>query len=82
MVHYHYSPYQFATDVQAAENEVDSRHIMRVNKKLTRKDSQKAKLSPSTMPRHDALMITGTPNAFIAPNPPDVMRMSKHVFGA
>jgi hypothetical protein len=79
MVHYHYSPYQFATDVQAAENDVDARRIMRVNKKLIRKDS---KLAPSTMPRHEALMITGTPNAFIAPNPPDVMRMSKHVFGA
>jgi hypothetical protein len=79
MVHYHYSPYQFATDVQAAENEVDSRHILKVNKKLARKDS---KLAPSIMSRHDALMITGTPNAFIAPNPPDVMRMSKHVFGA
>jgi hypothetical protein len=79
MVHYHYSPYQFATDVQAAENEVDSRHILKVNKKLARKDS---KLAPSIMSRHEALMITGTPNAFIAPNPPDVMRMSKHVFGA
>jgi hypothetical protein len=77
MVHYHYNPFQFATDVQAAENKVDVRHILKVNKKLARKDS---KLAPSTMPRHDALMITGTPNAFIAPNPPDVMRMSKHVF--
>ena len=79
MVHYHYHPFQLETDVQAAENKVDVRHILKVNKKLARKDS---KLAPSIMSRHEALMITGTPNAFIAPNPPDVMRMSKHVFGA
>jgi len=81
MVHYHYSPYQFATSVQASNNEVDCAHILKVNRKLTRKDSQKAKHIPTTMPRHEALMITGSPNAFIAPNPPDVMRMSKHIFG-
>jgi len=74
----HYSPYQFATSVQASEHKVNVKKVMGTLKRLTAKD----KLLPKLMSREDAHSIPGTPHAFISPNPPDVMRSIKEVFGS
>jgi hypothetical protein len=81
MVHHHYSPFQFATGVQVSEGEVSVKKVLKTLKKLTAKDAARAKAIPSTMPREEAHMIPGTPNAFISPNPIDGMRSIKSVFG-
>lgn len=56
---------------------------IRVLKKITAKDTAKAKHIPSTMSREQAheIIANKSPNAFISPNPPDVMRQIKSVFG-
>jgi len=77
MVHMHYSPFQFATEVQAAENKVSVKAVMAPAKKLIRKTAP----LPALMSRADAHSITGSPNAFISPNTVDVMRTVKSVFG-
>jgi hypothetical protein len=77
MVHLHYSPYQFATDVQAAEQKVDGMKMAKKLNKMVAKD----KLMPKLMSRDEAKGIPGSPNAFIAPNPIDEMRMIRDVFG-
>jgi hypothetical protein len=77
----HYSPFQFATDVQVSEGEVGVKKVMKTLKKMTAKDAAKAKAIPTTMSREEAHMIPLTPTAFISPNPPDVMRSIKSVFG-
>jgi hypothetical protein len=82
MIHMHYSPYQFATEVQASEHDVGVKKMLKKLGKMTKKDAAKAKIIPTTMSCKDAHMITGTPNAFISPNPPDAMRMIHSVFGA
>jgi len=79
MVHHHYNPFQFAIGKKDAEADPNVHAVLKANKKLTKKDAQKAKLIPTTMTRAEAHMITGSPNAFISPNPPDVMRMAKAV---
>ena len=82
MVHHHYSPFQFATGVQVAEDEVNVKNILKTNARLTSKDKAKAKLIPTTMTCAEAHSIIGTPTAFISPNRPDVMRSVHSVFGA
>jgi hypothetical protein len=82
MTHMHYSPFQFATSLQASEGDVCDKKVMKKLGKMTKKDSSKAKLIPTTMSCKDAHMIPGTPNAFISPNPPDAMRMIRSVFGS
>lgn len=82
MIHMHYSPFQFATDLQASEDGVCDKKVMKKLGRLTKKDAAKAKLIPTTMTCDEAHMIPGTPTAFISPNPPDAMRMIRSVFGA
>ena len=77
MPHMHYSPFQFATEVQASENEVNVKKIVKTLKRKTAKD----KITPHLMSREEAHSIPGTPNAFISPNSVDVMRSIKSVFG-
>lgn len=83
MPHLHYSPFQFATDVQASEHDVNAHRAQKTIKKITAKDTAKAKHIPSTMSREQAheIIANKSPNAFISPNPPDVMRQIKSVFG-
>lgn len=83
MPHLHYSPFQFANSVQASEQDVSAKKAVNTLKKITAKDAAKAKHIPTTMPRAAAheVIANVSPNAFISPNPPDVMRMAKAVFG-
>jgi hypothetical protein len=77
MVHLHYSPFQFATEVQASENHVNPKKTAKTIKRMTVRD----KLVPKLMSCMEAKEIPGSPNAFISPNAPDVMRTIKSVFG-
>ena len=77
MVHLHYSPFQFATEVQASENHVNAKKTAKKLKRMTAKD----KIVPKLMSCYEAKEIPGSPNAFISPNAPDVMRTIKSVFG-
>jgi len=82
MVHQHYSPFQFATDVQASEGEVNVKKILKTNARLTKKDAVAAKaIREATMSREEAHMVQMSPTAFISPNNVDVMRTIKAVFG-
>ena len=79
MVHMHYSPYQFATNVGIEGNDLQSgKKVRKVTKRLTARDKLP---KPALLSCEEAKMIPGTPNAFISPNPTDVMRMIKNVFG-
>jgi len=73
----HYSPFQFATTEQAAENDVNVKKVISTLKRKTAKD----KITPKLMTREEAHSIPGTPTAFISPNSVDVMRSIKSVFG-
>ena len=77
MVHLHYSPFQFATDVQVSEHDVGVKKMASKLKKMTARD----KLTPKLMSCQEARSIPGTPTAFISPNPVDVMRTAHSVFG-
>lgn len=77
MPHMHYSPFQFATTEQAAENDVNVKKVVSTLKRKTAKD----KITPKLMTREEAHSIPGTPTAFISPNSVDVMRSIKSVFG-
>jgi len=77
MPHMHYSPFQFATEVQASENMVNVKKVVSTLKRKTAGD----KITPKLMTREEAHSIPGTPNAFISPNSVDVMRNIKSVFG-
>lgn len=77
MPHMHYSPFQFATSVQAAENDVNVKKVVSTLKRKTAKD----KITPKLMTREEAHSIPGTPTAFISPNSVDAMRSIKSVFG-
>jgi hypothetical protein len=77
MSHLHYSPFQFATEVQASENEVNVKKVVKTLKRKTAGD----KVTPKLMTREEAHSIPGTPTAFISPNSVDVMRTVKSVFG-
>jgi len=80
-IHHHYSPYQWATAVQASEHEVNAKKTIKTLSKITKKDAMKARMIPTTMSREEAHMIPGTPTAFISPNGVDQMRTIKSVFG-
>jgi hypothetical protein len=82
MVHLHYSPFQFATALQASEHTVGVKKIVKTLDKITKKDQRKAMAIPTTMSREEAHSIPGTPNAFISPNSMDGMRMIRGVFGS
>jgi len=73
-MHLHYSPFQFATDVEASENDVSAMKVAKTLKTLTKKDESKAKDMGCTMPCAAAESIPGTPTAFISPNPTGVMK--------
>jgi len=77
MPHLHYSPFQFATDVQASEHDVGVKKVVSKLKKMTARD----KLTPKLMSCDEARSIPGTPTAFISPNSVDVMRTAHSVFG-
>lgn len=77
MVHLHYSPFQFATEEQAATNDVNVKKVVSKLTRMTAKD----KLAPKLMSCEEARSIPGTPTAFISPNSVDVMRTAKSVFG-
>jgi hypothetical protein len=83
MGHLHYSPYQWATAVQASEGDVSAKRILAVNKKLTRKDKIKTDHLKSTLTRAEAheICYNRSPNAFISPNSVGGMRDIKSVFG-
>ena len=73
-MHLHYSPFQFATDVEASESDVSAMKVAKTLKVLTKKDTSKTHDMGSTMPCSAAAVIPGTPTAFISPNPPGVMK--------
>ena len=77
MVHLHYYPFQFATEEQAATNDVNVKKVVSKLTRMTAKD----KLAPKLMSCEEARSIPGTPTAFISPNSVDVMRTAKSVFG-
>ena len=80
--HLHYSPYKFSTGKQMAE---EHKKVVREKKlwiKMCEERKHKTHNLGATMPIEVAHEITSRPNAFIAPNLPDVMRQSKAVFGA
>lgn len=81
-MHLHYSPYQFATDTQAANCEVDAHKVVKTLDALTRKDTAKVRNMGSTMTVAEAAAIPLTPTAFISPNPVDVMRDIKKPMAA
>ena len=78
MVHLHYTPFQFATEVQVADHRVGAKKVVAKLKKMTARDKPPA---PKLMSCEEARSIPGTPTAFISPNPVDVMRTAKSVFG-
>jgi hypothetical protein len=78
MVHLHYSPFQFATEEQAATHDVSAKRVVSKLNKLTARDKLPP---PKMMSCEEARSIPGTPTAFIAPNGVDVMRTMHSVFG-
>jgi len=83
MPHLHYSPFQFANTVQAADGEVSLKRILKENKKLTKKDAKRSHNMNSTISRADAheIIFNSSPTAFISPNSVGAMRDIKSVFG-
>lgn len=77
MVHTHYSPFQWATSVQAVTHDVNAKKVVSKLTRMTARD----KLAPKLMSCEEARSIPGTPTAFISPNSVDVMRTAKSVFG-
>jgi len=71
-MHLHYSPFQFATDVEVSNTDVSVKKVAKTLKKLTKSD--KTHDMHSTMSCAQAAMIPGTPTAFISPNPPGTMK--------
>jgi len=83
MPHLHYSPFQFANTVQAADGEVSLKRILKENKKLTKKDTSQCAGMKCTISRADAheIIFNTSPTAFISPNSVGAMRDIKSVFG-
>jgi len=73
-MHLHYSPFQFATGVEVATNDVSAMKVVKTLKKLTKKDTSKTHDMGSTMSCADADKIPGTPTAFISPNSVGAMK--------
>jgi hypothetical protein len=81
-MHLHYSPFQFATDVQASNDHVNVYKTAKTLAKLTTGDAKMKKNLDCTMSVSDAAMIMGSPNAFISPNPVGVMKDLKKPMAA
>ena len=81
MPHLHFSPFQFANAEQLAESPKQVKAERAFAKKRIAERERKTHDMGSTMPCHDAQLISGSPNAFISPNSPDAMRQAKAVFG-
>ena len=73
-MHLHYSPFQWATDVEVVDSDVSVGKVLKTLKALTKKDTSKTHDMGSTMPCSAAAAIPGTPTAFISPNLPGVMK--------
>ena len=73
-MHLHYSPFQFATGVEASTCDVDARKVAKTLKTLTKKDTSKSRNLDATMSCAEADAIPGTPTAFISPNPVGTMK--------
>jgi hypothetical protein len=79
--HLHYSPYQHLTVEQTAiphKKVVSEIHLW--NEMCLKRHRETRDLG-ATLKVSVANLISSRPNAFISPNPPDVMRQSKSVFG-
>jgi len=76
MPHLHYSPYQFATVVEASTDDVNARKLSNKIKTLIKKDVSKTQADKlnSTLTVEQASMIPGSPTAFISPNPVGTMK--------
>lgn len=82
MVHLHYSPFQFGTAEQVAE---PKKQVVKEKKYLVKAQTDRKSATrnlKSTMSCVEAHEASSMPNAYIAPNGPDVMRQSKSVFGS
>lgn len=73
-MHLHYSPFQFATEVEVVDSDVSAMKVVKTLKALVKKDTSKTHDMGSTMPCAAAAAIPGTPTAFISPNLPGVMK--------
>ena len=71
-MHLHYSPFQFATDVEVSTGDVSAKKVVKVLKALTKSD--KTHDMHSTMSCDAAASIPGSPTAFISPNPVGTMK--------
>ena len=81
MTHLHYSPYQHLTVEQTAVPQKKVSQEKHLYTEMCQKRHRETRDLGTTMPRSVAQMICSKPNAFISPNPPDVMRQSKSIFG-
>ena len=79
--HTHYSPYQFATSQSTAEAPLKVRLEKRAYMDEHLREKKRTRDLGCTIPISEAHLICSKPNAFIAPNPPDVMRQVKSIFG-
>lgn len=80
-VHSHYSPFQFSSATQMAQEHSkvikEKKHYKAAHLEAKRRTHDMR----STMPLVIAHDTCSLPNAFISPNQPDVMRQAKAVFG-
>lgn len=81
MTHQHYSPFQFSSATQMAQDHSkvvkEKKHARAAHVEL----KNKTRNMRSTMPLAVAQEACSLPNAFISPNKPDVMRQAHSVFG-
>jgi len=78
--HEHYSPFKFANEVEIAMPHTE---LVKVKKAYVDEQLQNKKRTRDlgcTIPISEANLICSRPNAFISPNPPDVMRQAKSIF--
>jgi hypothetical protein len=73
-MHLHYSPFQFATEVEVGNCDVSAKKVVKTLKTLTAKDTSKTHDMGSTMSADAAARIPGSPTAFISPNPISTMK--------
>ena len=79
--HSHYSPFRFMTPTQLAEPNKKVRADRKEMMALAHKQKQKTRNMSCTIPLTVAHSVSSRPQAFISPNPTDVMRMTNSVFG-
>ena len=58
MVHLHYSPFQFATEVQASENNVNAKKTVKTLKRMTARDKLVPKLCLAMRPKRSPVLPT------------------------